>query len=578
MRNKQKFISYTILFFFLVVPWFEGGKEASFLFLTEGSVLLLFLLYLNGRDSLPKTSVLFPLLLLLVWIALSCIFALSLHKGLIGLIRVVILALLYFLLVEYAPDLRDKLFIVIVLTAAILGLWGISERLAGRTPLAAFTNSNHLASYLCVASVIVMGRLFQGKDMKNTIVLSLMFVLLSTALFLTRSRGGILAFLLLVFFFSWWRFGIPGIAVLSIVLLGGFVLIPNNLLSVFLKLEGDPHAWQRIKIWQASFKVIFQKPVFGAGLGSFEQAFYPFNFPFSSTVARYGHVTRFAHSELLQLAAEAGLPALVAFLWILARFFKRGLFMLRGKSEFFIASGGLLVIITQAIFDFNLHLPAIALPFIFFGSLLSREEARFPLSGWQRMSLNVLLIGALLLITGNYVGNVFHQNGKYQTALLFDPLNPVHSEKLGDRFYKNKNDLCAGLAYQAMIWLSPSDPYLQEKMGDFQYVQGEEINALSHYQKAVHQHPFNVFLRMKVARYHMNRGHYLRAQEVLQKIIRLEPFFLGAHYLSGFCYFMVGNQKKAEGKKEVLKYLSTHHPPARTEYERALLYIPEGRE
>jgi tetratricopeptide (TPR) repeat protein len=81
-------------------------------------------------------------------------------------------------------------------------------------------------------------------------------------------------------------------------------------------LEGDnlTNTMGRLSIWKSALSAIRDKPFFGWGLGNFEAGYYAHQFPVNE-ILLYGKNSIFAHNSFLQVAAEAGIPALLIALW-----------------------------------------------------------------------------------------------------------------------------------------------------------------------------------------------------------------------------------------------------------------------
>lgn len=138
-------------------------------------------------------------------------------------------------------------------------------------------------------------------------------------LFLTRSRGAILAFLLGTFFYLIFRKKIILLFLLFTFLVGlAFILPP----SMILHLDGylrEQSLVERYCLWDRAVQVIKAKPLTGTGINTYSVAHPKYDKKQNWRVKNY-----YAHNGFLQMAAETGLPSLFAFLWFLFRYFQRG--------------------------------------------------------------------------------------------------------------------------------------------------------------------------------------------------------------------------------------------------------------
>jgi O-antigen ligase len=98
----------------------------------------------------------------------------------------------------------------------------------------------------------------------------------------------------------------------------------------------------RLDYWEAAWKIFLSSPLFGTGPGNFNLVH-----------------SRYAHNSWLQLAAEAGLPALAAFIWLawtaLTGMWKRG-----GTRRVMLLTAAA-VFLSHNLVDFSFFLPELAL-------------------------------------------------------------------------------------------------------------------------------------------------------------------------------------------------------------------------
>ncbi len=158
--------------------------------------------------------------------------------------------------------------------------------------------------------------------------------------------------------------------------------------------EGElTNAAIRVRCWRTAARMITRYPATGVGAGCFGIAFEA-SWPddLRRFAARHGFGYRFAYDDYLQLAAELGLPALTAFLLLLLVVVRRGTRRLasaraapgrehetpahsierRRATALAALLAALVVLLTQALVDFPLHVPSpAALLWIFLGLVLA---------------------------------------------------------------------------------------------------------------------------------------------------------------------------------------------------------------
>ena len=148
-------------------------------------------------------------------------------------------------------------------------------------------------------------------EKKKRFFYSALSLLLAAGIFASVSRGAALAALLsaaagLAFTRRWkWLAG------LFAAVLAAAALLPAW--EILLKLY-DPRAFARPRLWGAALEAAASSPLLGWGPGSFGKVFEAVKFPYFDGLSFYGHSTLHAHSEILNLAAEAGFPAALLFL------------------------------------------------------------------------------------------------------------------------------------------------------------------------------------------------------------------------------------------------------------------------
>lgn len=137
----------------------------------------------------------------------------------------------------------------------------------------------------------------------------------------------------------------------------------------------DTTARERIFMWESGMRMVRDRPLFGTGLDMIKRTYTRYAHP-AAVKKRTGHL----HNNLLQIAAERGVPALAAWVWIMALFFWEAARRLRklGEAPFerrFLAAGGLAAVagfFVAGLFEYNygdsevvmLAYLAMALPFM----------------------------------------------------------------------------------------------------------------------------------------------------------------------------------------------------------------------
>jgi O-antigen ligase len=284
-------------------------------------------------------------------------------------------------------------------------------------------NRNHTATLLVVGSIVSFG-LMQWEVARGHRISAALAALwgapsLAALLFFSTSRAGVV---FLAVGFVLWTVGAIGTAIkrrtalsaagvlaaflLILLVLGGSTVRDRlgQLWSEVIRMEaGDGEVRQvdfRQPVFRDTLRMIQDAPLTGQGMGHFEFVF-PHYREYSLTTSRVLH----PESDWLMVAAESGVPAVLALLGLVAWYFAS---CWRGRRE----SGGLLrwtvasaigAALAHGIIDVPWHRPALGW-FLLTVALVSvppgRGRLRLPLL-WRGLQV---LVGATLLAAAAYLG------------------------------------------------------------------------------------------------------------------------------------------------------------------------------
>jgi O-antigen ligase len=176
-----------------------------------------------------------------------------------------------------------------------------------------FSDPNDLA----LALVIVLPYLFlklveRAKPWEKILAAAAMLVLVY-ALYLTSSRGGMLAFGVLMLILFSRRYGIlPGIILGSVLMFAVFVVVPR-MMTISMD---EASSYGRVEAWGLGLDLFEQFPFFGVGTGSFTE--YHF---------------RTAHNSFVLCAAELGVFGLLPWIMLIYLSIKNNHFVSRNTTE-----------------------------------------------------------------------------------------------------------------------------------------------------------------------------------------------------------------------------------------------------
>lgn len=237
----------------------------------------------------------------------------------------------------------NRIVTFLVFTATLISLIGFYQYIVGveldaawvdvennpniRTRIySVFYNPNILAEYLVMIIPISVALFWYTKNLSKKIIFLITSLIMSLALVLTLSRGGWLGFAFSAFVFI---LLIEKRLLLSIfpVVIGGIYLLPQTIINRILSIGNlsDSSNAYRFKIWEITKQVIKDNWTAGVGFG---------HLPFKQTFESYIRTmpTYHAHNTYLQVAAEIGIPGLIAFLFLLFVTFKYGIMYIK-KTE-----------------------------------------------------------------------------------------------------------------------------------------------------------------------------------------------------------------------------------------------------
>jgi len=240
---------------------------------------------------------------------------------------------------------------VFIITAALIALDTLFQACIGNDflrgrPLvygvvtASFENQNALAGFLTPLLLLTIA-FFLGvpKEKKYKIYIAILAIALAACLILTTSRGGwlgfILGLLLMTFLLHKFKVFIPVICIFLMVL----VILPGSRerIAQLFKAGGSS---ERFALAQSALDMVRDNPFLGKGLGTFMDYF-----------RQYAYVkgVYYAHNSYLQIAAEAGIFALVCFLLFL------GSILLKSIKSFSSHHNFILLGLACAVCGFSVH-------------------------------------------------------------------------------------------------------------------------------------------------------------------------------------------------------------------------------
>lgn len=296
--------------FFLAFAVAAGGLRAPSDWLLFGAVFLSWAAL--APRAFPPAAPGAPLLFF-SWLAAAALFSPGPAASLGVFSRYAVFGLLFFYAAS-AEEGRDPWLAAVYGLGAAAAALLVFQRLSGQGPTGFIgANPNYSAAFCAAAFPAAVLALSGAGEKKKPLFYSALSLLLAAGLYASVSRGAALAAFLsaaagLALERRWkWLAG------LLLAVFAAAALLPSSSWEILLKFY-DPRAFARPRLWGAALDAAASSPLLGWGPGSFGKVFEALKFPYFDGVSFYGHSTLHAHSELLNLAAEAGFPAALLFL------------------------------------------------------------------------------------------------------------------------------------------------------------------------------------------------------------------------------------------------------------------------
>ena len=264
-------------------------------------------------------------------------------------------------------------------------------------PFGPYINRHHFAGYMELTLALPLGLILAGAVERERVILyAFASAIMAIALVMTNSRGGMLSLLAEVFFLALVaasvrrrgrgeepaaaagpggrvralaaRLGL-GFAMVLAVLVGVLYFGGEEAVSRMLgTVNSEDPTTGRAHFWQATWQMIQDRPVLGAGLGAFS-AVYP-QYDTSNGLYRLEQ----AHNDYLQILSDAGVVGFALGLVFVAALLRMAVARMQSHDKFrrgvaLGALAGCAGVLVHSFFDFTLHTPANALLFLLLAAL-----------------------------------------------------------------------------------------------------------------------------------------------------------------------------------------------------------------
>jgi O-antigen ligase/Tfp pilus assembly protein PilF len=334
----------------------------------------------------------------------------------------------------------------------------------------------------------------------------------------------------------------------------------------FLRLQTaryDQTPW--VGIWPAAWRMWQDHPWFGVGPDHFDYRYRQYRQASETQQNRPGRV----HNDYLNALVDWGLAgtAVAALAWAALGYgvFRGWKYIRRtasdlnpkksNKSAFVLgASIGLLALLVQAFFDFNLHIPANAILVVTLMALISGHLRFASERFWITQRFTGKLVASLLLGAASlylaaqgvrsarqqwWLGRAAAakddpagQLGALQKAFAAEPKDFETAYAIGEHLrMQGMQDPASGqeLAADAIVWyrrsltLNPYDPYSPMRIGMCLHWLRYPREADDWFQKALRLDPNSYFMLAHLGWHQWQSGQPEKARESLEKSLQLKP-------------------------------------------------------
>ncbi len=548
-----------------------------------------------------------PLAGFIAWSVIATVRSVYLHASLVAVVSVSADLGLLALFAALFRDERRRRWAWAVLAGAatvegILGLrdWTQTVIFGGDIGWRIFGtmyNPNVLAGYLVAAAPAALVALAwawrnaaQDQERPRLGLIAAGFALLipCAALLLTGSRAGLLGAMLgagVIVLAAPTRIPRRRLALAAVALVALMVLAPpvrNRLLSATTQSHSAIFRWYT---WQGTARMIAARPLLGFGPGTFESAYPRF--------AQVGF-TRMAHQTPLQIAAEAGLPALLLLAAGVALIGGRLVAGLRAGGlralEAAAGLGALTAVGLQNLADYTWYVPAVGMTLAATVGLAlaaardgdSQEDqavsARRPWLAWACAALALLaLIGCAIGLQAQMLaagGRAAMAQGRYtmaasllRRATRVDPLDAEIVGDLSDALGASGSLRSAVTERLRAAELEPTEAGNYLALSTLYEALGEADSALASAQRAVELHPTSPQAYARLGRLQEQEGLDEKALQTWRELERIWESPVGRYPAVdevtdySYAYAWLGLARDAEERGDVAA--------ARTYYERA---------
>lgn len=507
------------------------------------------------RDGLIKinlTCLFIPLAAFLVFNLLSVFSSVSRVISIEMFYRMITYSVLFFLSANFlsGKDEFSAALSVWKLSMTVVAIFALAQFLSGHEPYSTIGNRNFMASFVVMTMPFVFvqtGESLKLKKYVSAVANISLLTLLAFALFVARSRGGVLALCVLTFLYIEVLLFSKGkklaglLFILTVVVSMTFFCATARFIE---EIKGDVRPY----LWTGAFKMIMSAPFAGCGLGNFFIKFPIFRPAEYFLLAKSADVTYHAHNEFLNIWAETGLFGHLAFVILIIFLIDRFVAYRKRVERTGVLGGvffGVIGVLIQSCFDMSLSIPSVAVFFWMAMGMVSGYVDRGPYLNIEYFAGKKLLRGisavflVSLLLAGGY----------------FSCVKPAVAQYY---FGKGTDARCAGdwgraiANYNRGLKYSPCNFDIRFKLAYVYAHAGNIGSAIDEYNEVIKTVPHFARADMNLALIYGMKGDFAAALEHVREWLGLNPYDIEGHKVAADIYIKLGDRKQAEIEQKIV--------------------------
>ena len=320
-----------------------------------------------------------PLLVFMLWTAVSLVLSPEPFLGRAALSKCWLFAIILLVVNLFGKEQVAQAYAVLfglsaVSALLVVGQFLIVGQLSVEARLTGFMgNWMTLSGELMLATIASAGWIFFGRPRRRWLWFGgLALVGVALSMTLTRSvwlatLAGIII-LLVMRHFHWKTLALAGLAT-SLIGIAAPGVIQKRITSMWD--TNDPSNYARLAIWKAGWRMVEAHPWLGVGPQRISRVFYDYH-PTPSDRTRSGFYPVHMHNNVLQFAAERGIPCALAWLWLMCKLardhwirFRQTVATDPGRAVSAIGFTAVVVLFLAGLFEFNFGDSEVLMIFLF---------------------------------------------------------------------------------------------------------------------------------------------------------------------------------------------------------------------